>query len=441
MPATLLRLAAFALLCQLAAPLHAASAQAPRIEQLEQKVLELQRQIEVLVGEIETLKLGEAAQPEAKESRYGLGPAASKVYDVPRRSVSIGGYGELLYENFAAEREDGSASGRKDQIDFLRAVVYLGYKLSDRWVLNSELEFEHASTDDAGSVSVEFATLDYLYRPELNFRAGLLLVPMGFINELHEPPIFLGAKRPPVEQVIIPTTWRENGIGVFGSRGMFSYRAYAVAGLDGAGVSHSGFSAAGLRGGRQRGSQALADDVAFVGRLDAEPRPGLLVGGSLYSGGSGQGALTPAGEPIEARTTIGELHFDLKQRGLWLRGLWARAAVDEAEKINALRGLTGDRSVGSVLGGWYLQAGYDLLSHRFSGDDALIPYLRYERLDTQIEVPDGFAVNPQNDQRIFTFGVAYKPLLNVIFKADYQWIRNQADTGVDQINLALGYLF
>ena len=410
------------------------------IQQLEQKVQELQRQIQVLVDEIEDLKVGEAAQPEAEKSRYGLGPAASKVYEV-KRGVSIGGYGELLYENFAGRREDGSESGRSTQVDFLRGVVYLGYKFSDRWVFNSELEFEHASTDDEGEVSVEFATLDYFYRPRLNFRAGLVLVPMGFLNEQHEPPTFLGAKRTAVEGAIIPTTWRENGIGFFGTTRRLSYRAYAITGFDGAGVNHSGFSARGLRGGRQRGSEALAEDLAFVGRLDATPRPGLLVGGSLYVGNSGQGARAPTGEAIQARTSVGELHFDWQQRGWQFRGLWTRASVDQADRLNQLLGYSGDQSVGSVLDGWYLQAGYDLLSHSFSAAESLIPYLRFELLNTQKEVPGGFFASPENDQRIWTFGIAYKPLLNVIFKADYQWISNQASTGVDQLNLALGYLF
>ena len=202
----------------------------------------------------------------------GLGPAASKVYNV-ERGVSIGGYGEMLYQSFASETEDGSASAKSDQLDFLRAIVYVGYKFNDRIHFNSEIEFEHASTGKGGEVSVEFAYLDFSLRPELGIRGGMLLVPMGFINELHEPPIFYGARRPEVESAIIPTTWRENGAGIFGEAGPVEYRAYAVAGLDA-----SGFSASGIRGGRQKGARSLAEDFAFTGRVDLTSVPGLLAG-------------------------------------------------------------------------------------------------------------------------------------------------------------------
>src|SRR5690606_5504586 len=118
-----------------------------------------------------------------------------------------------------------------------------------------EIEFEHASTGQGGEVSVEFAYLDYLATPHLGVRAGMVLVPMGFVNELHEPTTFLGTTRPLTESTIIPTTWRENGAGVFGDIGDFSYRAYVINGLDAVGGGSSragGFSAAGLRGGRQK---------------------------------------------------------------------------------------------------------------------------------------------------------------------------------------------
>jgi hypothetical protein len=181
----------------------------------------------------------------------GFGPAASKVYKV-RQGVSLGGYGEVLYENFASETQSDVPSGLTDQIDALRAIVYVGYKFSDKILFNSEVEFEHGSTEEGGSVSVEFAYLDYRLSPQVGVRAGLLLPPMGFLNEIHEPPAFLGALRPVTEQLIIPSTWRENGIGVFGGTESFNYRAYLINGLDA-----TGFTAEeGLREGRQNGAEA-----------------------------------------------------------------------------------------------------------------------------------------------------------------------------------------
>ncbi|HEX6135874.1 MAG TPA: hypothetical protein VFZ24_18010, partial [Longimicrobiales bacterium] len=385
----------------------------------------IRRQVEALTRELESLRLGQDVAPRADSSAYGLGPAAAKVYRV-RQGVSIGGYGEVLYENFAVEREDGAASGRRDQIDALRAIVYVGYKFSDQWLFNSELEFEHGSTDQAGSVSVEFAYLDFVPSPHLGVRAGLLLVPMGFINELHEPPVFLGTTRPLTETALIPTTWRENGIGVFGEAGDLSYRAYVVNGLDaiGGGSSNAGgFSAGGLRGGRQKGSRALMERPAVVGRIDYTPGGalrGLLVGGSAYYGESGQGAADGGtGEEIDAATAILEAHAQYRAHGLDVRGLFAHGKVTDAAQVNAARSLAGSSSVGSELRGWYVQGGYDVL-RPFDFTHELMPYIRYEKLDTQLEVPAGFTANPANDRNVIAIGAQWKPFTNIALKADYQ---------------------
>jgi hypothetical protein len=178
-------------------------------------VQRMEAQLEAITQELEELRLGRDLVVEADTSLYGFGPAASKVYKV-RQGVSLGGYGEVLYENFAGSREDDAPSGASDRLDALRAIVYVGYKFSDKVLFNSELEFEHGSTEDGGSVSIEFAYLEYRMSSRLGVRAGLLLPPMGFINEVHEPPAFLGARRPETERQIIPSTWREGGVGVFG---------------------------------------------------------------------------------------------------------------------------------------------------------------------------------------------------------------------------------
>lgn len=401
----------------------------------------LRQQIEAITRQLEAMQLGQDVV-RADTGVAGFGPAASKVYRVSQ-GVSVGGYGELLYENFDATREDGAPSGETDQLDALRAIVYVGYKFDDRLLFNSELEFEHGSTDEGGSVSVEFAYIDYRFSDAFGARAGLLLVPMGFLNELHEPPIFLGTTRPLTEQRIIPSTWRENGIGVFGQRGDVSYRAYLVNGFDGAGSSASGFSASGLRGGRQKGSRALAEDLAGVVRADYAGVLGLTVGGSVYLGNSGQGARLPppdTAQTIGARTTIWEGHIEYRARGLDLRALLAVASVDDVAELNAAGSLTGAASIGERLVGWYLQGGYDVL-RSVRSQHQLVPYLRYERLNTQDRVPAGFAADPATAREVLSIGAAWKPIVNVVVKADYQLHANDAETGVNQVNLALGYLF
>ena len=265
----------------------AQAADTDRIEALEEKVdvlteeirrlesnsadsEELEEKVDVLAEEMGRLEAIFTVPEElADTSYYGLGPSASKVYKRDR-GLSIGGYGELRLRHFTNKKGDN----QNDVFDALRAVLYVGYKFNDNWVMNSEIEFEHAGTGGGGSVSTEFLTIDYLHRDELNLRVGLVLVPMGFINEMHEPTVFFGAERPEVERLILPSTWRENGAGVFGTiADRFHYRMYAINGMDG-----KDFSSSGLRGGRQKGSRAISNDFAFVARIDADVADGLVVG-------------------------------------------------------------------------------------------------------------------------------------------------------------------
>jgi hypothetical protein len=295
----------------------------------DEKIAELERRIDLLAGEIETLRTGGAVEETTLEGVKGMGPAASNVYR-KERGVALGGYGEALYTNYAELREDEMPSGKTDQFDFLRAVFYVGYKFSDSILFNSEIEIEHASTGKGGSVSVEFAYLEFQKQPEIGLRAGMLLVPMGFINELHEPPIFYGARRPEVERSIIPTTWRENGAGLFGEAGGFEYRAYAVVGL-----LSEGFGASGIRGGRQKGAKSLAEDFAVTGRLDYVGVPGLLVGASFYTGNSGQGSEVDD-QRIGGRVSLFDLHGQYQYRGFHVRT--SRTSSRETPRWGSSRG-------------------------------------------------------------------------------------------------------
>jgi hypothetical protein len=387
----------------------------------------LERRIEAVTRELERLQLGRDVVA-ADSSMQGLGPAASKVYRV-NQGVSIGGYGEFLYENFAAEREDGSASGARDRFDALRAILYVGYKFNDRLLFNSELEIEHAKES-----FLEFAYLDYLLTDHIGVRGGMLLAPLGLVNELHEPPVFLGTERPETEQRIIPTTWRENGIGLFGGHERFSWRLYLMNSFNGA-----KFSAAGLRGGRQKGGKALAEDMGVAGRFDYTGQPGLLLGLSVYRGETAQGRELDA-KSVGGPVRIWDAHLDYKRRGWDLRALVARAQVGDVEDMNALIGLEGAEGIGTDMLGWYVQAGYDLLRDSRSAHQ-LIPYVRYERVNTQRGVAAGFSANPATDLTITSIGAAWKPLPQVILKVGYQIHSTAADTGVNQLNGSLGWLF
>ncbi len=405
---------------------------------------ELARRLDVLAGEVDDLKIGDAAAPPV-ESHAGLGPAASKVYGV-KRGVSIGGYGEMRYESFRQNADGGTPAGKSARLDFVRAITYVGYKFSDHALFNSEIEFEHASTELSGSVSVEFAYLDFLAKPALNLRAGMLLVPMGFLNELHEPPTFLTSSRPEVERNIVPSTWRANGAGLHGefANGL-SYRAFVTESLRG--VADPGAGIEGITAGsgpyeaRQNGSESIFDEVAFTGRVEWQGG-GARFGASAFTGGTAQNATTTLGEDFTARATIVEAHGEYKNHGLWVRALGARGIVDEAALLNDANGFVGDESVGSRNYGAYLNVGYELMRQLGKGSGlALWPFVQYERYDTQDEVPVGFTKNPANDRKSWTFGAAFYPDPQIVLKADYQnnWTPN--GSAVDRLGVSLGYLF
>ncbi|NOY25015.1 MAG: hypothetical protein GXP62_03995 [Oligoflexia bacterium] len=391
---------------------------------------ELARRIDIVAGALERLAIGEAAA-EADQSVNGMGPAASKVYRASR-GVSLGGYGELAYLNPALTRQDGASSGAFATLDATRLVLYAGYKFDDRWVLNSEIEFEHGD-----ELSVEFAFLDYRAAPALGARAGLLLVPMGITNEQHEPTTFASVLRPQVERVLLPTTWSELGLGVYGEAGPVSYRGYLMNGMDA-----MGFTAAGLRGGRQGGSEARAESFAGVLRVDIEPVSGMVVGGSGLYGGAGQGQLDPStGDPVQVSTLVYEGHVTVDVAGLSLRGLFAGATLGDVAALDQALGLSGADSVGQALAGGYISVGYDVLGPLGVERQALEPTVRFEILDTQLAVPDGYQSSPSQARTVLTAGLAWKPQSQISIKADYQRNTNQARTGVDQIDAGLAFIF
>ena len=381
------------------------------------RIAELERRIEAVTRELERMQLG-GDVVQADTSVGGLPYGASKVYQI-RQGVSIGGYGELLYENYADELESGAAASRNDQFDALRAILYVGYKFNDKVLFNSEIEVEHAD-----EIYLEFAYVDYQINESLGLRGGMLLAPMGLVNELHEPTFFLSTERSLTENRIIPTTWRENGFGLFGDLGPFEWRAYMMNSLDGA-----GFSGSGLRGGRQKGARAVAEDFSFVGRVDYTETPGLILGASAHVGQTAMNRELD-GREVDGGVFIWDLHADWRVSGWTLRGLVAGAEVNEPIALNELNGLSGSDGIGESMLGWYVEGSYDVLRGVDTGQQ-LTPYLRYEQLNTQRTVAEGFTADPANDITVTELGVAWKPVPQVVWKLGWQNHSNAADTGLD----------
>lgn len=397
----------------------------------------LEAKIEAIADEVADMKSEEAVpdqfDPDATFS--GLGPAASKVYRRDK-GLSIGGYGDVRFRHFTDDDD-----GNLDIYDALRLVLYTGYKFNDWLVFNSEVEFEHADTGSNGSVAVEFLTVDFLVEDWFNVRTGLLLVPMGFLNEYHEPPFYFGAERPEVERRIIPSTWRENGGGIFGTfdlgaGGAISYRMYGVNGFDA-----SGFSDNGLRGGRQKGSEALAEHFAFVGRVDYEtPLPGFTFGGSVYAGNSGQNQRVSGEDLPDTPVHIYELHAQYRGYGVSARGLWVQAFVDDAGELSRDLGKGVFDSVAKEMQGGYVEVGYNVLLY-CETEMSLEPFFRYEYLDTQHEVANGFQRDESRDRDIYVMGLSFKPIPQVVLKLDYRNFDAKKRTQSDEIQASVGFVF
>lgn len=394
---------------------------------------ELRRRIDVLAAEVEQLRSGEPEEREltdAQRRALGLAPSAAATYRRRNAGLSFAGYGEMLLENFSSRNESGSGGAPTTRLDFLRAILYAGYRFNDRFLFNSEIEVEHGN-----EIYVEFAYLDFQATEHLSLRGGMLLIPLGLVNELHEPTVYLGARRPETESRIIPTTFRENGAGVVASFGMINVRAYVTNGLNGA-----GFTSAGLRGGRQRGIQARAANLAFSGRLDLSPTPGIVAGVGVYTGGSGQEQVVLGTERLDLGTTITEVHGQAQVRGIDARALFAHATVDDAGDASRALRLATTAPIAEAMQGGYVQLGYNVLN-QWSTQVALTPYVRYEMVDTQHRVPDGFTRDLARDGTFSTLGIELKPIPNIVLKTEYQWLANEAGTGRNQFNINLGYAF
>jgi hypothetical protein len=397
---------------------------------------EVERQVGILAREVERLK-ERIVLPEVKEykSYYGLGPAASKIYQV-NRGLSIGGYGEANFKETVSD-----TAGSTDQADFLRFVLYTGYKFSERILFNAEIEFEHATSDSTvtssdGSVSLELAYLDFLGSERFNARAGLVLIPLGFINEIHEPVFFFGNNRPEVERQIIPTTWRELGVGIFGSlHEDVQYRGYVTTTLNA-----KGFSASGIRGGRQKANRSLAENLGGSLRLDYTPRqlPGLLVGASAFLGNTGQNQ-NFAGEEVDAFLTLWDVHAQYRYRGLELRALAAFGTLDDVDALSRDLG----EPIADRFEGWYAEIGYDVMPHLLPqhSQQYLAPFFRFEHIDPQASVGSGFSRDLTKDTDLYTVGVSYKPHPQVVLKADYRNFELRRGNRTDDVNLGLGFIF
>jgi hypothetical protein len=368
----------------------------------------------------------ELPRESAIENPLGRAPAIS--------GSAFGGYGELTLN---------APSNAPSVVDMRRLVLFFGHNFTDRIRFYSELEVEHAvaSSSDQGETEIEQAYLDGLLSRQINLRGGLILMPMGIVNVYHEPPSFNGVDRPDVDQFVIPTTWREPGLGIFGElvEGL-RYQLYFVNGFNA-----NGFTAeSAVREGHQEAQLAYAGDYGGIARIDYEPVLGTVIGASAYGASSGNTLKSTVG-----RVPVGLFDLDARfhKGGFTARAEVALLLIGDAGKLNQalLAGTSEQQAAGPVASqarGGYAEVGYDVL--RFlapSSEQALNAFTRFDYVNTQAVVPAGLA--PRQEFRRYSqmVGLVYKPIPQIALKADYRrrWLGD--DEAFNEFAAAITWLF
>lgn len=347
------------------------------------------------------------------------------------KAVTVGAYGELTYNQ--PEALNG-------ELDIQRLVLLFGYKFNDKTQFVTELEVEHTV-----ELFVEQAFVNYNVAPNVSLRGGLMLVPFGIINEFHEPTTFNGVERPSVDNVIIPTTWRELGVGVTGRFNELSlgYQAYIFNGFkstsfDGEGGVNGVLKGSnGLRSGRQKAIQSTVDSPTLSMKFDYYGIPGLRLGLSGYFGD------TQAEDDVEeidgANIGISMVGLDARYayQRFTARGQYVHGSLSGTEAYNNLTG----RDLGSQLQGWYLEAAYNLLPQGKS--QRLFAFARYEEYDTHAKTAGSLTRNDAYNRNDLTTGLSYHIAPGVVLKGDYQF-RDNALSGSDvanRLNFGIGVWF
>ncbi|MEG9326977.1 Phosphate-selective porin O and P [Salinimicrobium catena] len=353
--------------------------------------------------------------------------SAQRVLSANNDAVTLGAYGEVTYNQ---------PEGDNGELDVQRLVMLLGYQFTDKVQFFTEIEFEHVE-----EVYVEQAFVNYNIANNVNLRAGLMLVPMGIINEYHEPTTFNGVERPAIAGSIVPTTWREIGVGVNGriNSASLAYQAYIFNGFQSTTSDGTGLlkGSNGLRGGRQKGIKSTVNTPNLSAKLEYFGILGMRLGLAGYFG------RTQAADEVDMLdgADIGMSMVGLDARYVYqrftARGEFIYASLTDTDDYNALTG----RDLGSALSGWYAEAAYNLLP--MTNKQKLFAFARYEDYDTHADTAGSLVENPAYDRNDITMGLSYHIAPGVVFKGDYQ-IKDNAVEGADaknQLNFGVGVWF
>jgi hypothetical protein len=399
-----------------------------QLVQAQQKTIaELQTRLTRAEGQVQET----VSQVEATADAVEQVAATSTSVATAKNRTSVGGYGELHYNNLEDDHDQVGGDDSLSQADFHRFIIYLGHEFNDRLRFFSELEVEHTLVEDGtgGAVELEQAWLEMDLNPQHHLRAGLDILPIGIINMTHEPNTFYGVERNPVETEIIPATWWEAGLALHGELAPgWNYDAVLHSGLA---APTTGDEAFRPRDARLEVTEAEDQDAAFTGRVRYTGIPGLELGVSAQY----QRDYTGTADDVDIDAKLVEAHVDWKHRsGFGLRALYARWDL----------GRDGSVDPGAVnaddLTGWYIEPAWRF---RLPGEilGELGVFARYSEWDERNLLP---ALDFRYEEfRQLMLGFNWWPHPNVVFKFDAQWEHagKQVDQALDGINIGIGYQF
>ena len=443
---------------------HAADTTPDIADKLAQQINQMQQQLDAMKQELARVKAQNdalaAAQAKAAAAPAPVVAAAPAPAPAPVSAISpnlgLWGYGEIYYTHPTKDKSLTEA-------DLARAVFGIGYKFDDRTSFNSEFEVEHAvaSSSDAGEFEVEQFYIDHQLTDSINAKAGLYLMPVGLLNEHHEPTNYYGVQRNFVETLIIPSTWREGGLGLHGTSDVgLTWDLGVTTGLNLGGWNNSpedpqyrtaldleDNDVAPMQAMHQELQLANAQHLSQYAGLNYNGVPGLLVGGFAFTGNLAL-PVVPANLP-QSRLTLWETHARWTPGNADISAVYARGTISKTATYN-LDNTGVSNPIPSSFLGYYVQGAYKVWE---SGGYKLSPFVRWEHYDmgaSYAGIPPGFSTVPtglasdgkpwpQPHDRVWTAGANFYLNPNVVLKADYQ--RFNTNTDLTRVDLGLGVSF
>ncbi len=364
--------------------------------------------------------------------------SADRLMNTRDQKLIIGGYGQIDYNQPIIKGQSSNGN-----LDVHRLVLLFGYNFTDKLQLFTEIELEHVK-----EVYVEQAFMNYKFNKYIQVKGGLMLIPMGIVNELHEPTVYFGVERPLLDKKIVPTTWREIGLGIHGNIQEISlkYQLYMVNGFLGYNDQAKFRGSDGFRKGRQKGAESISSSPNLSAKIDYYGIPRLKVGLATYIGKSQSNLFDglPDNDPQllqQADSSILDIAMFGVDATYRIEGIQVRGQLIFVNNGNVAQyNDFGGADLGKQMFGYYAEAGYNVFkTTKFKSE--LIPFVRYEFINTHHETV-GFEPNKKFETQLITSGLNWKINSGVVLKVDYQWIKTAAQSEYDHaFNAGIGFVF